>query len=197
MLHSPRTSFTAFLYSMLNVLSPVLPIKKEDVVNSIKNLQSLQKKINSENLVEDNPSLSLAEWITGIPLIYYPWGLQSAAIRFKNSLQENTKIHAMIEDVIETSHNGIVSWEKKSIVQPILIKGQDDYIKTKERWEILKKLFEQKNIEYKELISVNGNILTKTINLIYLLDYATIYRAVLNKMDPSPVSSIDFVKNRL
>jgi len=52
-----------------------------------------------------------------IPLIYYPYGLQAAAIRFKNSLQENSKIHVISEDVIETCHNGIVSWESKSNVK--------------------------------------------------------------------------------
>ena len=46
----------------------------------------------------------------GIPVIYYPVGLQAAAIRFKNSLQENAKSHAISEDVIEACHNGIVSW---------------------------------------------------------------------------------------
>jgi len=119
----------------------------------------------------------LAEWIKDIALIYYSWGLQSVATRFKNSLQENVKYHAMIEDVIETSHNGIVSWEKRSNVQPILIRGQDDHIKTKERWEILKEFLQQNEIEYKEIMSVNGSILTKIINLIYLLDYSTIYKS--------------------
>ena len=44
-----------------------------------------------------------------IPLIYYPWGFEAAAIRFKCSLQENAKIHAIVEDVVEASHNGIIS----------------------------------------------------------------------------------------
>jgi glucose/mannose-6-phosphate isomerase len=39
--------------------------------------------------------------------------------------------------------------------------------------------------------------LTKLINLIYLFDYATIYRAVLSKVNPSTVNSIDFIKKRL
>ena len=33
--HSPRASFTAFLYSLLRVLSPVLPVKELDILNSI------------------------------------------------------------------------------------------------------------------------------------------------------------------
>ena len=196
-LHSPRASFTSYLYSMLNVLHSTLEIKKQDVIESVDCLEKINKNISSSNLTNNNKSLNLAEWISGIPMIYYPFGLQSAAIRFKNSLQENAKLHAMTEDVIESSHNGIVSWERNSIVQPILIEGKDDYIKTKERWQILKDYFLQNGIEFKELISVDGSILSKLIGLIYLLDYSAIYKSVLDKVDPSPVKSIDFIKEKL
>ena len=195
--HSPRASFTSYLYTMLNVLQTTLEIKKQDIFESIKKLEDLNKKISSSNLTDVNPSLDLAKWIHDIPVIYYPFGLQSAAIRFKNSLQENVKIHAFAEDVIETCHNGVVSWERKSDIQPILIEGHDDHIKTKERWKILKEFFQENKIEYREVMSVNGSIITKIINLIYLLDYSTIYKAVLDGTDPTPVKSIDYVKKNL
>lgn len=196
-IHSPRASLTGFLYSMLKILELILPIDKTDIIESIKQLEILGKQISSINLSLENPSLNLAEWISGIPIIYYPHGLQSAAMRFKNSLHENSKLHAMAEDIVEACHNDIVSWEKPSNVQPILIEGDDDYIKTKERWAIVKEYFEVKQIEYREILSVNGSILSKLINLIYLLDYSTIYRAILSKIDPSPIRSIDFIKERL
>lgn len=195
--HSPRASFTSFLYSILNILSPIIPIRKEDVIESIQHLESLQNEISSENISENNPALSLAIWIRRTPLIYYPWGLQSVAIRFKNSLQENAKTHVIIEDIVESCHNGIVAWEKKSNVQPIFIRGVEDHFKTKERYEILAEYFQKNQIEYKEVFSSEGSILSKIINLIYLLDYCSIYKAIIDKEDPSPVKSIDFVKNRL
>lgn len=196
-IHSPRASFTTFLYSMIKVLQPIIPVKKSIVGESILNLKKTNKKISSSNLTKYNPALSLAYWIDDIPLVYYPWGLQAAAIRFKNSLQENSKLHAMIEDVIEASHNGIVAWEKSSSIKPILIKGYDDYIKTKERWKILEEYFAKNKIEYREVLSGTGNILSKLVNLVYLLDYCSVYLATLYKVDPSPVKSIDFVKKRL
>ena len=196
-LHSPRASFTGFLYSILKVLGPILPVKKIDILDSINQLEKLREQISSKNLDRKNPSLSLANWISGIPVIYYPFGLQAAAIRFKNSLQENAKKHAMIEDVIEASHNDIVSWEKKDSVQPILLEGVDDYIKTKERWKILKEYFKANKIDCYEIHTVKGSIISKLINLIYLLDYATIYLAVLSNVDPSPTKSIDYMKNKL
>jgi glucose/mannose-6-phosphate isomerase len=195
--HSPRASFTSYLYSMLKVLHSFLQIKKQDVLESIVELNNLNEKINSSNLTENNPSLNLAKWITDIPIIYYPFGLQAVAVRFKNSLQENVKIHAITEDVVETCHNGIVSWERKSNVRPILLQGFDDHIKTKERWNVLKKYFKENNIDFQEVFSNKDSILSKVINLIYLLDYATIYLAVLSKIDPSPVSSIDYIKQEI
>ena len=139
----------------------------------------------------------MANFISGIPLVYYPYGLQSSATRFKSSIQENAKSHVIIEDVVEASHNGIVAWEKPSIVQPILLRGYDDYIKTKNRFEIIKEFFDKNNIKYKEITSVPGNIFTKIITLSYLLDYASLYRAILSGIDPSPVLSINFIKDRI
>ena len=137
-IHSPRASFPSYVYSILKTLNSIIPLKKQEIIDSLKQLELTSKEISSEDLSDKNPSVSLAHSITGIPVIYYPWGLQAAAIRFKNSLQENAKTHAIIEDVIESSHNGIVSWERPSGMVPIMIEGTDDHIKTKERWAILR-----------------------------------------------------------
>ena len=195
--HSPRASFPKYVFSMLKILESVIPMKKSNVLDTISKMEITQKNISSNNLNGNNMALNIAKWITGTPVLYYPWGLQSAAIRFKNSLQENSKLHAITEDVIEACHNGIVSWERNSNMQPILIQGRDDYFKTIERWDILKEFFNSKQIEYKEISSVEGNIISKIINLIYLLDYASIYHSVISGIDPSPVSAIDFIKERL
>lgn len=195
--HSPRSSLINFTYSILKVLNSLLPIDKKDIQESLEGLELIQKEIGSHNLSDSNPAIKLASWITGIPIIYYPYGLQSAATRFKSSLQENAKTHAIIEDIIEACHNGIVSWEKPSVVQPILLQGQDDFIKTKERWSIVKEFFNEKNVEFKEIHSIKGGILSKLINLIYLLDYTSIYRSIISKTDPTPIKSIDFIKKRL
>ena len=196
-IHSPRASFTAFLYSMLHVLKPILPIVESDILESIEKLERIGEKINSKNISESNVSIQIAEWLNDSPIIYYPFGLQSAAIRFKNSLQENSKIQAMTEDVIESSHNGIVGWDKKNNFQAILLKGYDDKETTKERWKIFKEFFEMKDVKYKEITSESGNILTKIICMIYLLDYSTIFLAAKLGIDPTPVNAIDFVKNKL
>ena len=197
LIHSPRASYANFLFSILNILEPILPIKQNDIRESINSLKKTREVIYSGNLTEQNQSLELAKFIENTICIYYPAGLQAVATRYKNCLQENTKIHAMIEDVIESCHNGVVSWEKNSDVKLVSIQGKDDNIKTKERWDILKEFFEVQGVEYRIVNSLEGSILSKITNLVYVLDYSTIYAAILKKTNPSPVKSIDFIKKRL
>ena len=68
--HSPRASFAPYLYSMLKILEDILPIKKNEITNSIKELEKLNKKISSDNLTFNNPALKLAQEISCIHLIY-------------------------------------------------------------------------------------------------------------------------------
>jgi glucose/mannose-6-phosphate isomerase len=195
--HSPRASFPSFLFSILNVLSPIIPIQEKDIQETLNKLEDIKKQISTENISENNIAISLAQSISNIPLIYYPWGLESVAIRFKNSLQENAKSHAIIEDIVESCHNGVVAWEKKSTIKPIMIRGSDDHFRTVEKFKILAKYFNENKIEYKEIFSENGNILTKIISLIYILDYVSIYKSILDGIDPSPVKTIEYIKNKI
>ena len=197
MIHSPRASFTKFLFSILNILEPILPIKQREVYDSISSLEKTRGNIFSGNLSVDNKSLDLARFTKDLVCVIYPAGLKASAVRYKNSLQENSKMHAMTEDVIESCHNGIVAWEEKSNVNPVLIQGKHDNYKTIERWSILKEFFENKEIDYKIIESIEGNILSKITNLIYTLDYSTLYLSILRSINPSPVNSIDFIKSKL
>ena len=195
--NSPRESFAAFLFSLLNILSPIIPMKPNDIDEAIDEMFKLRKVIATENLTETNLSLKLAKWIDHTPIIYYPFGFESVAIRFKSSLQENAKSHVIIEDVMEASHNGIVAWEKKSKIKPILIRGPNDHPKTFQKYEIFKRYFQEKKIDFYEIFSIDGNILSKIVNLIYLLDFCSIYKAVLDKTNPFPVKSIDYIKEKI
>ena len=51
-------------------------------------------------------------------------------------------------------------------------------------------------IDFYEIISVNGGILSKIINLIYILDFTSIYLAIILKIDPTSVKSIDHITER-
>ena len=193
-MHSPRASFVSFLYSMLAALGGLTGASDADVAESIRVMRRTRDAITADGA--ENPARKLAGWLTGMPVVYYPWGFEAAATRFKNSLQENAKTHAVIEDVLEASHNGIVAWESATPARPVLIQGPDDNPRTKERWRVFEEYFDARAIPYKAVRAVDGHILTKLVNLVYMLDYTTIYLAGIRGVDPTPVYSIDFVKER-
>ena len=195
--HSPRTSMPTFLYTMLSVLRNNVPVPEADIIKSISVLETITPSVSKPELGTKNQSLELAQWLPEIPIIYYPWGLRAAAIRFKNSLQENAKTHAMAEDIMETCHNGIVSWVRDSVVRPVLVYGTDDHAKTKERWTILEGFFRHNGISYRTIKAPGSSILERLIGLIYILDYASIYRAIILGVDPTPVVPIDYIKSKL
>ena len=191
--HSPRASFVSFLYSMLAALGDYTGVSHTDAAESIRAMRRTRRSITAEGA---NPARELAEWLTGMPVVYHPWGFEAAAIRFKNSLQENAKTHAVTEDVLEASHNGIVAWESDTTARPVLVQGPDDNPLTKERWRVFEEYFDSRAIPYRAVRAVDGHILTKLVNLVYLLDYASLYLAGIRGVDPTPVRSIDFVKER-
>ncbi len=194
MINSPRVSFVNFLFPILKTLESIVNIGKQEIEKTLESLERTRKIICSDNLSSSNIALELARWLEPTPVIYYPYGLKAAAIRFKNSLQENSKMHVINEDLIEACHNGIVAWEQQSSSKPIFIRGKNDHPQTKRRWDILKEYFNNESISYKEIISEEDSIFSKLINLIYILDYTSIYKAILLKIDPTPVKSIDFIK---
>ena len=146
---NPRSSLPSAVYTILNVLGDTLSIDKNDVYDSIRALEDYSKKICSDNLTDTNPSLKLAMHLSEICLIYYPHGLQTVATRFKNSIHENMKKHASIENIIESCHNQIMAWDDDTNVLPILLRGSDDHVKTIDRWDVIKELFETRKINYK------------------------------------------------
>ena len=74
---------------------------------------------------------------------------------------------------------------------------EKDYVKTIERWEILKEYFTTKSIDYYEINTVGESIITKIVYLIYFLDYVSLYKSILFEIDPSPVEAIDFIKDKI
>ena len=60
MIHSPRASFPKFLFSILNILKEIIPIKEIDTKEAISSLEITRNSIFSNNLTEENISLKLA-----------------------------------------------------------------------------------------------------------------------------------------
>lgn len=194
--HSPRASFSSFLYSMLRILQPILSVHEKEILDSLNQLFVTKQKIYSKNITDTNPSIDLAWWFPKTPVVYYSKLLEASAVRFRNSFNENAKSHAIANEMTEACHNEIVCWELPTASKPMLVRTKNDNKRTAERWDILRGFFEEKEIEYKEIFSNNGNVLSQLVELIYLFDYSTIYYAIKCGVNPSPIVSTEIFKNR-
>ena len=43
-IHSPRSSFVRFFYSILKILQPIVPITNEEIIESIKKMKELREE---------------------------------------------------------------------------------------------------------------------------------------------------------
>jgi len=191
---SPRASIPFSLYTILGTLSESFGIKKAPISNSIKALENSRKKLNSK---KNNPALDLAKFIKGYPVCYYSSEFFPVALRFRQDFQENCKKLAATEEVVESCHNSINSWENPSGLSPILLRGSNDHKLIKNRFEVWKEYFESRKIKYKEIIPTKGDLLSQFMALIYEMSTSTIYYAIQDGTDPTLLKAIDFVKARV
>ena len=61
--NSPRASLVSFIYSMLKILEFIIPIKKEEIIESIENIKQLENQISSNNMTELKSSIKFSKRI--------------------------------------------------------------------------------------------------------------------------------------
>ena len=196
MINSPRSSLVFSLYTILGSLSESIGLQKKYITESLSNLKKTKETLFESNK-KDNLSSNLVKFMSGIPICYYSPALLPAALRFKNDFQENCKKHAMIEEIAESCHNSINAWEQHSIVNPILLRKDDDHLFIKKQFDVVKEYYKSKKIHHIEIFASKGNLLNALINQMYNMGYATILRAIQDGIDPTDIPAIRFIKARL
>ncbi|RLG78141.1 MAG: bifunctional phosphoglucose/phosphomannose isomerase [Thermoprotei archaeon] len=117
----PRAAFPALLFGTFKLLHEVgIDILPLDIVKR------------SVNAIDIDRAKSISEKLASFlvtskyPLIVAPWKYRALAIRFKNELNENSKVPAKVEVIPELFHNDIVGWEQKKFAdKAILITGSN------------------------------------------------------------------------
>jgi len=200
----PRASLLYALLpsiTLLNKLNLIESPKKE--YDDIIELLNQQGKVINKNIpLETNTAKKFAKEIFEMaspPTIYSSQTLYAPGYRFKASLNENSKIRAQHILLPELCHNEIQSWgkNKDNKITSIVLRDENESKEQKERFESLNTLLIKINIKPLEVHTEGKTQLGKIINLIYLLDYISLYLAILKEIDPTPTPHIDEVKNRL
>jgi glucose/mannose-6-phosphate isomerase len=137
-----------------------------------------------------------------LPIIYASIDFFDAvAYRWKCQICENSKMLAYSNIFPEFNHNELVGWNilkgLKGKLVVVILRDKDDHPRIKTRIEIVKRILQGRKIEVIEAESHGENLLSRILSLIQLGDFTSFYLAILNKVNPTPVKVIDFLKSEL
>lgn len=193
----PRASLPYLIMPALSILSPLLR-KPLGISSLYSTLEQTAKKVSIEVPYERNISKQIASFMEGgMTFCFTSPQMISVGTRFKNSLNENSKLHCLNGSVMESSHNEIVPFTFNNNFQSkvLLLRWIVDPASVEERFGRFEALFKQIGQPFLEHMAEEEDLLHSIISSIYILDYATIYIAVSRNIDPSPTPAIDILKN--
>ena len=152
----------------------------------------------SENLAK-SLALSLKD---RIPIVYGSDShLEMVAIRWRGQFSENGKQLAYSSALPEMNHNEIEGWTHPPALLrqlvPIFLRDRDDHPKTQARIDVTRGLLSEKVDSALEYWTDGESWIDRLWSLILLGDYASVYLAFLNQVDPTPVKIIERLKTRL
>jgi len=200
-LGAPRISLPCLVYPILNIVKAIEPRIGDQIKSSLKSLDELAASICSSISLKNNNAKQLASFLEKamIPICYYSSSMGPIGIRFKNSLNENSKMHAICEDIEEACHNSIVpfSYQDADRYGVVLLRSRQDHGVLSARFDALKEFLMSKGIRTCELFGLGDTLLANIMTTVYLLDYTTVYLAFLKGHDPTLTPAIDRIKKAM
>lgn len=163
-----------------------------------KSVNAVIKLLNTEEKDIQKQAKSIAKKLSGkIPVIYAASDFEGVAVRFRQQINENSKMLAWHQVVPEMNHNELVGWrdkdEKKAVV---FLRNEDDYERTKMRMDINKTVI-KKYASIIEIWSKGKTFFERVFYIVHLTDWVSVYLADLHGVDATEVNVIDHLKGEL
>lgn len=124
---------------------------------------------------------------------------EAVVIRWKGQLSENSKVLSIGHLVPEMNHNEIVGWSGlKQLAQQmhvVMLRDEKEHPQNKKRFNATTQLLREASANISEHYSKGDGLLARIFSFVSLGDFVSVYLAILNREDPTPVKSIDFLKD--
>jgi len=170
-----------------------------------------------------NPAKALAQELVGcVPMV---WGSSplagTVAYRFACQLAENAKLPAAWGVLPEANHNQVVAFDgvfgaKRAIgaqqdlfrdrvedpdpaprLRLVLLRDSEEHDQVAARVVASRTLADQRGVGVSELVASGSSAFERLASLVCLIDYATVYLALQQGIDPTPVEAIEDLKARI
>lgn len=131
-------------------------------------------------------------------VIYATDRIEPVAVRFRQQINENGKMLCWHHVIPEMNHNELVGWRwQQTALAVLFIRNADDHPRNHTRIELTKEIVSHYTSSVIELFSKGHSLIGRSIYLVHLLDYVSVFLAEYNKMDAVEVRVIDFLKTEL
>jgi glucose/mannose-6-phosphate isomerase len=191
----PRTCLGYALVQILKVLEvySCVPQSIEGEILSAARLLGNKKQDLQKNAHE------LADFFYGrLPILYVNDPYAGVAERWKQQINENSKMLCHFHVIPEMNHNEMVGWrEGNENTSVLFIKADDDDKRNLKRMEICASLISNYTSHVKTISTVGETQLEKALYAIYLGDWVSLYLAQLRGADPVEIKVIELLKSQL
>jgi glucose/mannose-6-phosphate isomerase len=174
----------------------------EELSEALTLLEKISKDNSPDKPAKENFSKTLALGIGQTAPVVYGFGFyRSVAERFKTQFNENSKIPAKWEVFSELNHNEIVGWERAGELakcfSAIFIRDREEPTEIRSRIEITKELVGKAGVGMFEVPAQGKSPLARMLSTTLIGDFTSVYLALLHGVDPTPVKTINYLKNTL
>lgn len=198
----PRFTF-GYQYRALAELMANTPLIDGELAildSAVKELEMAITDWQPEVLSKHNLAKQIALDVIGKSPVIYAGSLFSVAYKWKISFNENAKNIAWCNQLPEFNHNEFMGWSSHPLEKPyapIFLQSSFDHPQVAKRFEVSAKLLSGK-MPAPIVVETKGK--TKFEQLAWAValgDFVSIYTALLNNVDPTPVTLIEKLKLQL
>lgn len=191
----PRAMLTYSLVQQFFILNNYNIIDKSFLGNLEESITLLNK--NEESIKQE--AKEVANKIVGTMLaIYADSGYEGVTVRFKQQINENAKTLCWNHVIPEMNHNELVGWAGGSNnYSAIFLRNDNDFERNQVRIKASKEIILKHTDNVIEVYSKGTSKIQRTLYLILLTDWISVYLADLRKVDSIEVDVITGLKNKL
>lgn len=191
----PRASFGFSFPQVLFVLN-AFGITSNGFVNGLE--ASINLLDNNEGAIQKEAQEVTEKLFGKIPVIYAADGFGGVATRFRQQVNENSKMLCWHHVIPEMNHNELVGWRtENNDLAVILFRNETDFGRVQARMEINKQTFDQYTDTILEVWSKGNSDLERALYLIHIGDWVSFFLGEKKGVDISEVKVIDHLKGEL
>lgn len=191
----PRACLGYSLVQVLNILFR-MGLTKNNPLPQIKSSADLLVK---ENDAIHQEAKIISTFFKGkIPVLYSTTFHEGLAIRWRQQINENSKMLCWHHVVPEMNHNELVGWRNKNENLAVLfLLFNDEYERNLKRIEMNKEVIQQYTSNVHTLVAKGKNEIEQTFYLNAIGDWVSYYLSIENGVEASEINVINHLKNQL